>query len=82
MPRGRHHGHGGGGGSGTSIAVSLELMRTVSGSPSLSDSTLHLLQNVGAEIKNGEVSRAVITQSGIVQQLLSELEMENKNSSR
>ena len=81
MPRGRHHGHGGGG-SGTSISVSSELMRTVAGSPSLSDSTLHLLQSVGAEIKNGEVSRAVITQSGIVQQLLSELEMENKNSSR
>ena len=84
MPRGRQSGGhgGGGGGAGLNISVSSELVRTVSGCPSLSEATQLSLQSLASEIRNGEVARTAVTKSNILPHLLSELEHENKNNAR
>ena len=62
--------------------MSSDLVRTVSGSPSLSEATQLSLQTIASEIRNGEVARATVTKSNILHHLLSELEQENKNNAR
>ena len=82
MPRGRHSGSQGGGGASLNISVSSDLVRTVSGCPSLSEATQLSLQSLASEIRNGEVARSAVTKSNILQHLLSELEHENKDNAR
>jgi len=64
-----------GGGSGTT-PLSAELLRAVGHTPGLPTPLTSILQGVFAEIKAGEVSRNVVIQSGLIQQVVAVLETE------
>ena len=72
MPRSR--GHHAPAAVSTNCPVSRDLLRSVSGSPALSATCLESLQSLESLIKNGEVMRTEVIQSGAVESLLSELE--------
>jgi len=69
-----------GGGTGTT-PITTELIRSVSNIPGLPPHLLSALQVVFSEIKCGEVSRNIIVQSGLMQDIVSTLESDFKEDS-
>ena len=68
--------------SSQTVPLAADLLRSVSSNPALSEDTLQCLQCLAAEIRNNEVGKSVLLQSGAINSILMELEAGYRNKSR
>ena len=68
--------------SSQTVSLAQDLVRAVSSYPGLSSASLQCLNCIASEIRNNEVSKTALLQSGVIAQILFELEAGMKNKSR
>ena len=68
--------------SSQTVSLSPDLVRSVSSYPGLSAASLQCLTCLASEIRNNEITKTALLQSGAVNQILLELETAGKHNSR
>lgn len=68
--------------SSQTVPLTSDLVRAVSANPALTEASLQCLNSLASEIRNNEISKTSLLQSGAINNILIELETGHKNKSR
>ena len=68
--------------SSQTVQLSMDLVRAVSNNPSLREATVSCLQGVAGEMRNNEITKTAILQSGAINHIVLELEAGLESQSR